>query len=135
VTRRTSRRGQILIIDDDAIVATTIARVLARDHETTCLTSAKEAALLLDAGRRFDVILCDLMMPDLTGMGLYEELQRTAPDQASRMIFLTGGAFTTAAQEFLAATENTHLEKPIAPDSLRALVASRILGLDEERIA
>lgn len=135
VTPTKSRRGQVLIIDDDAIVATTIARVLARDHETTCLTSAKEAALLLDAGRRFDVILCDLMMPDLTGMGLYDELQRIAPDQASRMIFLTGGAFTTTAQEFLAATENTHLEKPIAPESLRALVASRILGLDEERIA
>jgi CheY-like chemotaxis protein len=130
VPRTGSRRGRVLIIDDDPIVATTITRVLARDHETVCLTSSKEAARLIATGAQFDVILCDLMMPDLTGMDLYAELGRTAPEQAARMIFLTGGAFTTAAREFLATTSNTHLEKPISPESLRALVAGWIRSID-----
>jgi CheY-like chemotaxis protein len=135
VRQTSSRRGRVLIIDDDPVVATTIARVLARDHETACLTSSNEAARLISSGTKFDVILCDLMMPDLTGMDLHHELTRTAPEQASRMIFLTGGAFTTAAREFLATTTNTYLEKPISPESLRALVAERIRNLDEERTA
>lgn len=128
-----SRRGQVLVIDDDAVVTNTIGRALARDHDTTCLTSAMEAIRMITAGSKFDVILCDLMMPDITGMDLYDALCRLAPDQASRMIFLTGGAFTKAAQEFLDTTRNTHLEKPISPRELCALVAETIRGLDEGR--
>lgn len=46
----------------------------------------------------FDVILCDLMMPDTTGMDLHHELVRIAPDQVDRMVFMTGGAFTAKAR-------------------------------------
>jgi CheY-like chemotaxis protein len=74
------------------------------------------------AGEKFDLILCDLMMPEMTGMDLHRELSRVAPEQASRMIFLTGGAFTDKARQFLSETVKEYLEKPFDPVNLRAIV-------------
>ena len=62
------------------------------------------------------------MMPDMTGMDLHRELVLTAPEQASRMIFVTGGAFTEKAQQFLAETSTEHIEKPFHAANLRAIV-------------
>ena len=73
-------------------------------------------------GETFDLILCDLMMPDMTGMDLHRELSGTAPEQASRMIFLTGGAFTATALQFLSETPKEHIEKPFHAANLRAIV-------------
>ena len=66
------------------------------------------------------------MMPDMTGMDLHRELSRVAPDQASRMIFLTGGAFTASARQFLADAENEPIEKPFDPVNLRAVVQRHV---------
>jgi CheY-like chemotaxis protein len=68
------------------------------------------------------VILCDLMMPDMTGMDLHAELARKLPEQATRMIFLTGGAFTPRAREFLDEVPNQRLEKPCDLGKLLALI-------------
>ena len=83
-------------------------------------------ALCVD-GEKFDLILCDLMMPDMTGMDLHRELARLVPEQASRMIFLTGGAFTAKARRFLSETPKEHIEKPFDPANLRA-IAQRYLA-------
>jgi PAS domain S-box-containing protein len=125
------RRGRILIVDDEPIVTTTIQRALARDHDVTGLVDPLEAVRQIGNGKSFDVILCDLMMPKVTGMELYEALAKLAPDQASRMIFITGGVFTEQGRAFLDATENPCVEKPIDLHELRALVASRIRMSDE----
>ena len=77
---------------------------------------------LLQTGARFDVILCDLMLDEMTGMALYRELEETRPELAQRMIFMTGGAFTPRAQGFLARVTNRVLEKPFSPDDLLALL-------------
>ncbi len=87
------------------------------------MTSAKEALSQIADGRRFDVILTDLMMPDITGMEMYEHLCRIAPDQAERMIFLTGGAFTLRAREFLDAVPNQRIEKPFEAANVLAMIA------------
>lgn len=73
-------------------------------------------------GERFDVILCDLMMPRMTGMELHAQLAALAPRQAERMVLLTGGAFTAAASEFLPRVPNARVDKPFDLVSLRALV-------------
>ena len=62
------------------------------------------------------------MMPDMTGMDLYRELSRVAPEQADRMIFVTGGAFTEKARRFLSETPKERLEKPLYSANLRAFV-------------
>ena len=117
-----SRRGRVLVVDDDALVARTVSRTLAREHDVISVTAAREALERCAAGEKFDLILCDLMMPDMTGMDLHRELVISAPDQADRMIFLTGGAFTAQARAFLSDTPKEHLEKPFDPTNLRAII-------------
>ena len=77
----------------------------------------------IDAGERFDVIVSDLMMPEMTGMELYEHLEKSAPEQASRVVFLTGGAFTASAREFLARVRNPTMEKPLQRKELLSTIA------------
>ena len=90
------------------------------------LTRAEEALARIKSGKRFDVILSDLMMPQMTGMDLYEELTRVSVDQAERMIFLTGGAFTAQARAFLDAVTNQRVDKPFDAIHLRSIINDRI---------
>ena len=121
---RSGRRGRILLLDDEAMVLLALRRILGPEHEIVSLTLAREALGRLAAGERFDVMLCDLMMPEMTGMDLHEELMRLAPDQASKMVFMTGGAFTPRAREFLDRVPNQRIEKPFEVQNLRALIQS-----------
>ncbi|HEY1816133.1 MAG TPA: response regulator [Kofleriaceae bacterium] len=120
-----TRRGRILIVDDEQMVAATLKRALGKRHDVA-IADAAEAARLVDGGREFDVILCDLMMPNITGMDLHAEIDRMSPAQAARMIFVTGGAFTEQGRTFLERTKNVHLEKPVDVDELRALVDAAV---------
>jgi CheY-like chemotaxis protein len=120
------RRGRLLVIDDEEVVAMAIHRSLTRDHDVVYTSTAQEALALLRANEQFDVILCDLMMPEMTGMELYAELMATAPEQARRIIFVTGGAFTAQAREFLQHVPSVRIEKPFNVQQLRALVNERI---------
>jgi PAS domain S-box-containing protein len=113
----------ILVIDDEPLVGRAITRMLVPPHQVTWVGSAAEALALLGS-TPFDTILCDLMMPDMTGMALHDQLRAQAPALASRMVFLTGGAFTPEASEFLDRVPNVRLEKPFTPAELRAAVAT-----------
>jgi signal transduction histidine kinase len=121
------RRGRILVVDDEPMIAKTVQRTLSAEHEVVGIGSADEALQRIRAGEQFDVILCDLMMPQMTGMDLHAELSRVAPEQAGRMIFLTGGAFSLRARAFLDETPNQRIEKPFDVRHLRALINDRIL--------
>lgn len=116
-----SRRGTVLVVDDEPAIGITLRRVL-RDYDVTVLTSADEALAMIAAGRTFDVILSDLMMPGTSGVELYEKLARTAPEQTQRMVFVSGGAFTPAARAFLERVPNELIEKPFDTKVVRALV-------------
>ena len=124
----TPPRGRLLLVDDDAMLLRSMKRVL-RDHDLVCLESAREALALLERGERFDLILSDLMMPDLTGMDFYELLLALDVDQARRVVFITGGAVNAEIADFLAVVPNTWVEKPVAPDALRALIAKHVHAL------
>ncbi len=126
---RHAHRGRILAIDDDPMVIKALKRALGPDHEAVLLTSGAEALQLIEEGARFDVILCDLMMPDLTGMDVHARLASTAPEQAVRMIFLSGGAFSGRAREFLDRVGNLRIEKPFDSGSLRAIVNDRVSAI------
>jgi len=121
------RRGRILVVDDEPKIAAAIRRTLAAEHEVVTATRAAEALERIEDGARFDVILCDLMMPDMTGMDLFGELSKVAPEQARRVVFLTGGAFTPRARAFLDEAPNLRLEKPFDTEELRKIIAE-LLG-------
>jgi CheY-like chemotaxis protein len=120
------RRGKVLVIDDEPTIGAALRRILQDDHDVEVVTHARGALDLLDGGHRFDVILCDMMMPEQTGEGLHTELTRRLPDQAERMVFLTGGAFTPRAREFLERVQNPCMEKPFDGADVRALCARMI---------
>ncbi|WP_254614105.1 MULTISPECIES: two-component regulator propeller domain-containing protein [unclassified Myxococcus] len=121
-------RGRVLVVDDDALVSGAIRRTLARENDVDVVVSARQALerLVAPEPQRYDVVLCDLMMPEMTGMDLYEALVRTAPAVAERVVFITGGAFTPTARTFLERVENPRVEKPFDPEALRALVRAEV---------
>jgi CheY-like chemotaxis protein len=122
-----SRRGRVLVIDDEVIFANALRRLLSRDHTVSVVNDARAALDLVNAGESFDVILCDLMMPGLTGMALHQEISEREPELARRMIFLTGGAFTLESQAFLERMPDQWLEKPCDLEELRAKV-KQVIG-------
>jgi excisionase family DNA binding protein/PAS domain S-box-containing protein len=119
-------RGRVLIVDDDRLVANALSRGLSRDHDISIASGGAEALARLSSGVSFDVILYDLMMPDLNGIDLFHELRGRAPDIAERIIFITGGAFTPRARQFLESVSNRCLEKPIDMRALAAIVRERV---------
>lgn len=123
---RSARRAKILVVDDEPMIVRYLMVVLSTDHDVTTCTSAEQAMDVLRKGERFDAILCDLMMPGLTGMDLHAELKRLDPEQAERMIFITGGAFTAASRQFLETVANRRLDKPFT--TAKVLELSRALA-------
>ncbi|MDB4869203.1 MAG: fixL4 [Gemmatimonadales bacterium] len=119
---RAARRGRILLVDDEEMVIRVLTRILSHGNDVVSTHDAKNALARCEGGEQFDLILCDLMMPIMTGIELYHELVRVAPEQAKRMIFVTGGAFTEKARTFLSETLMEHIEKPFNSANLRAIV-------------
>jgi PAS domain S-box-containing protein len=116
-------RRRVLVIDDERLVGEAIARSLGEESDVEVATDAQQGLARIDAGARYDVILCDLMMPVMTGMDLYAEVVRRAPQLAGRIVFMTGGAFTARARAFLESVVNPCLEKPLDMSKLRSLLA------------
>jgi len=119
-------RGRVLIVDDEPVLLHLMRRILQRDHDVVATTQAAEAIARLQAGERFDVFLCDLMMPSMSGIEVHRQVTLAAPEMAERMVFITAGAFTEHARAFLHRATVSWLEKPIDPDDLRALIAARV---------
>ena len=123
---QTLRRARVLVIDDEPSVGNAIRRALLVEHDVVPVAGAKAALELLARGEAFDAVLCDLMMPEMNGMQLYEELSRTFPALAQGMIVMTGGVFTATAQEFLDRLPNQRIEKPFDVQTLRAILRSAL---------
>jgi PAS domain S-box-containing protein len=119
-------RRRILVIDDEVHLARALRRILEQSHDATCVHSAQAGLDLLAAGERFDLILCDLMMPEMTGMRFHAEVAARWPALLDRLAFLTGGVINPTAQTFLASIEQPCLEKPFGFDDLLAFVTRHL---------
>ena len=122
-------RGRVLVVDDEVAVGSTLRLVLQREHDVQLATSGEEALRLLATGTQFHAIVCDLMMPGMTGVDLYEAIARVHPGVEERMVFMTGGALLAKTEDFLARIKNPLLEKPfdvpLVRRTLERLVAAR----------
>ena len=125
IARDAPPRGRILIIDDESLVRRVLLGIL-KDHETVVADSGISGRDILADDLAFDVILCDLMMPGLSGMDLFSWLQQRDPAAARRVVFITGGAFTPKTREFLAAAHAPTFDKPFDVPRLQAEIAARI---------
>lgn len=119
-------KARVLVVDDEPMLGRAISRGL-REHEVLVVTNGADALALFQRGERFDAVLCDLMMPSMPGFDLHDRVLHLAPEQAERMVFMTGGATTTRAREFVASRRDTVLQKPLSMDTVRETVA-RLLG-------
>jgi CheY-like chemotaxis protein len=124
--RKLTARARVLVIDDDAQVGTAVELVLSDDYDVEVHTSARRALERLRGGEEYAAILCDVMMPELSGMDFHRELTCSHPELASQVIFVTGGAFTEGADEFLDCVPNPRLDKPYSSRELRALIAQQV---------
>ncbi len=114
-------RASVLVVDDEPAVGITLSRVL-REHHVTTQTNARDALELICAGKHFDVIFSDLMMPEMSGIEFYEQLAIRCPEAAEKVVFISGGAFTTVADDFFDSIPNERLEKPFDAKTVRAAV-------------
>ncbi len=118
---REAVRARVLVIDDEPAIASTLRELLAPEHQVSSATTAAEALAKLER-EAFDVVFCDLMMPGTSGIELYEQIRRTRRGLESRIVFMTGGAFTARAAEFLASVPNRRIEKPFSLGLVEGIV-------------
>lgn len=114
-------RRRILIVDDEAEIREILAEILTQ-HRVAAVSSGREALERM-AAERYDVILTDIRMPDLDGRTLYREIERRWPEQASRVVFVTGDSLASALHEFASEVGRPVIEKPFVPVDVRRVVA------------
>jgi len=115
-----STKGRILIVDDEPFVLQMMMHAL-RHHDIVGMTSSRDAFVRC-MSEPFDLVLCDLMMPEISGMHLYQMLRQARPALAERIVFVTGGAMLDDVREFLEHVPNEYLEKPVDRRRLQSRV-------------
>ncbi len=113
-------RKRILIVDDYRPFAFSLRFMLSADHEVLEASDGKAALAILRSDDRFDCVLCDVTMPELSGLDLYEEVRRTAPELARRFVFMSGDVTSWEERARLGAIPNPRLEKPFARAAIEA---------------
>jgi PAS domain S-box-containing protein len=119
---RSDRLPRILVVDDETALAMALKKVLETDHDVTAVTTGREALELLLDGDRFDVVLCDVLMPSVSGIDLYRALDRARPEIARRIIFMSGASSMPRVAEFFGAIANERIDKPVDLGQLRSLI-------------
>lgn len=105
--------ARVLVIDDNVNLGRVMASALdLQRYQTKVVHSGREAVDVLTSGESFDLVFCDLMMKDVSGMDVYEELKKRRPGAEAALVFMTGGAFTDRARKFLDSVPNVRLQKP-----------------------
>ncbi|MBL8722108.1 MAG: response regulator, partial [Myxococcales bacterium] len=113
---------RVLAIDDEPFILSSLGLILGDTHEVVPATDGTRAITLLAEDAQFDVILCDLMMHGMDGIGVYDAVQRLHPGLERRIVFMTGGVFSPRVRTFLGSVENRCLDKPFDEDGLRQAV-------------
>lgn len=117
-----TRAARLLIVDDEEAIGTTMRALLSPPHDATAVTSARQALAEIEKNE-YDVVFCDLMMPETSGMRFYEILRESHPEMTSRIVFMTGGVTASAVQKFLSTTNARCLEKPFSQEELQSALA------------
>lgn len=117
-----AERRRVLVVDDEPTMCSVVARMLRKSYTVTTFTDAREALASVARGDGYDVVLCDVMMPGMSGMEFLDQLNHTSPSLAKRTGFLTAGAFTERARAFLQAEGRQYVDKPVDIPTLTLLV-------------
>jgi CheY-like chemotaxis protein len=114
-----------MLVDDDVFVARATKRQLATQHDVTLAGSGAEALQLMQR-EHFDAVLCDVMMPGMTGMEFHAKVAEHCPELAKRFVFITGGPFTPQARESFFNSNNPYIQKPFSSTELMTAIETAI---------
>lgn len=126
-------KTRLLVIDDEPVLLEMVKNILTDDHEVVSYVSATEAFERLRSDQDFDLILCDLIMADMSGMAFYERLKELDVELMKRVVFVTGGAFTEPFVRFLDGVSNYCIKKPFGAERLKKTV-NELLVQHNERL-
>jgi two-component system, cell cycle sensor histidine kinase and response regulator CckA len=115
-------RRRLLAVDDEALLLKAYRRMLGDTHELTTALGGHEALRILERDAGFDVVLCDLQMPEMSGMELHVAVRERFPTLADRFVFVTGGAFSSDARKFLEDSVASVIQKPFRLEDMLALI-------------
>jgi CheY-like chemotaxis protein len=111
---------RVLVVDDEPLIREMVCDALSL-HEVTAVSTGREAlAEILD--KEWDLILCDMILPELSGLDLYRELEQRCPAVLDKLVFMTGGEFSRKGPRLPSGARVRRLEKPFSIKTLRALV-------------
>jgi CheY-like chemotaxis protein/anti-sigma regulatory factor (Ser/Thr protein kinase) len=113
---------RVLVVDDEPEIRRALQRILSRTCAVSTCGNGVDAWQTFVEGEKYDVILCDVLMPEMTGMELFRLLAGKYPDQAERLLFITGGATSEATRIFMAKHANRVVSKPFNPIEVEATV-------------
>ncbi len=118
---------RVLVVDDDAMLCRSISRML-RPFDVTQAGGGAEALQILQGGEPFDVILCDIMMPDMSGPELYQAMADVRPELQARVLFMTGGMLERV-RPMMSGVPQPLIEKPFSRSEIK-LAVTRIAEND-----
>src|SRR5580658_585090 len=120
----TIRRGRVLVVENEAFEGRRLAETF-MEHEFVAVSSGAEALAVIAEGRPFDLVLCEVMLRDMTGVELLSRLWRDHPGQGQRLVFMTRRQLSPVLQYLLDGVSNLCIEVPFDMDGLRALIERR----------
>ena len=115
---------RVLIIERDRRVGEALRRAIGKDQEVWLASTAHDAFELLDRGE-FDLVLCDVMLSDASGLELFERLEQRRPELAGRFVFMSGTGLGAHMKALLEQSARPVLQKPIDVKELRRFVRER----------
>jgi CheY-like chemotaxis protein len=115
-------RARVLLVDDEPGIRAVYPEVLGSEYDVSVAANGREALHVLSERDDFDVIVCDLTMPEMDGPALYDALRSRSPQLLDRVLFCSGGLISARLREFAAKIPNVFLDKPISLDVLCAAI-------------
>jgi len=128
-----SRLHRVLVVEDEEAVAEGLRLLLEQEYDVDVASSGQRALDKMLNGAPFDAVLCDLMMPGMSGIELFEAVKASSPGMEERLVFMTGGAFTPEAEAFLDEISNARVEKPFDFASVDRLLRLAAAGANRRR--
>lgn len=114
-------RARVLLIDDEPLLLRSLREAVDNEHEVVTALGGGAAIELLQRDTSFDLVVCDLQMPDVDGVSVHEAIAIRAPELMPRFVVMTGGAVTPRAANFMLKAKPRSLKKPISLDELLEL--------------
>lgn len=118
--------ARILVVDDEPLIREMVCDALS-SHQVTAVATGREAIELI-AAQDWELILCDMVLPEISGLEVYREIERLRPELLPKLVFMTGGDVSGRSPRLPDGGRVRRLEKPFSIKSLRALAHSAALG-------